>query len=123
RHHRLVFDDEHAQALEAAHASLSGSGASTVQTSPPGAKSILTLPPNSAASPRSIMRVPKPRRVGIDTGGPLRSVQVSSSRGPSGASPRDQRIATRPSGRDRAPCLTALVASSWIASARLIAVL
>src|SRR5258708_6558530 len=65
--------------------------------------------------------LPKPRRFGADTGGPLRSVQLITKVSPSSR----QRTSTRPASTDSAPYLPALVASScnarpiaWAAAAK-----
>src|SRR5262249_21415941 len=52
--------------------------------------------------------LPNPRRLGCDTGGPLRSVQLIAKM----SSSRRQPTSTRPASTDSAPYLPALVASS-----------
>src|SRR5262249_5087102 len=56
---------------------ISSSGARLVQTPPPDSNIRSARPPSSWESPCSINREPKPRRLGIITGGPPASTQRS----------------------------------------------
>src|SRR5262249_18489838 len=62
--------------------------------------------------------VPKPLRPGEETRGPPLSCQLNEICGALPLSLTDQWIATNPAGVERAPCLAALVASSWMTRAK-----
>src|SRR5829696_2267057 len=94
------------------------SGTRISQTRPSGLCSIATSPPSSEPMPRSISRVPNPRRRGFSTAGPPRSVQTRWSRSCCSASAcsRFHMTAMLPSSFERAPYFAAFVASWWKAS-------
>jgi hypothetical protein len=85
-------------------------GMTIPHASPSGRQSKVSEPASCPRTMRSITLVPKPRRDGARTVGPPVSVHASR-RCPSAR--RDHSSETRPPRTERAPYLTALVASSW----------
>src|SRR6185503_5366781 len=106
----LVLDHQYPASAHvvASRSSIASTGASMVQTTPSGCQSMRTSPCSSVASPRSIMREPKPRWPGVDTAGPPVSSQRSRKRPPLTV----QCTETAPPSRDNAPYFSALVPSS-----------
>src|SRR5262249_31727220 len=88
-------------------------GIRIVHCSPDGGRSSVTVHPDSAARMSWIKRVPKPRRAGICTTGPSRSIQRNAI-APSLSRTHD--TSTRPCSTERAPYLAAFVLSSWMAA-------
>src|SRR6185437_8443799 len=85
--------------------------------SPSGGKSSVTAPDFSRAAANLMTRVPKPACVGASQRGPPVSFHSISTRSPSGTGLCHQLRLTFPRATDSAPYLSALVASSWMASA------
>ena len=84
-----------------------------LQRNPVGAKSSAAVPDTEWGAIFEIMELPKPLRVGGMTGGPPLSTHFKIKLGvllPPIS--HIQQMLTDPSALDRAPCLTALVASS-----------
>src|SRR3954454_10177964 len=98
--------------------SLPSTGTDSVQRRPSDSQSNLALPPSWVSQVAVISLVPKPRDVGGAVAGPPLSVHGRFSR-PALSS---QDTLTVPDSDDSAPYLTALVASSCRASARICAV-
>ncbi len=109
----LVFEDQDGCALQYRHSAAVGSLARMMHLRPVSRNSSVTWLRSSADRPRSINRVPNPRRVGVTTGGPPCSIHaIATSTRSSAVTEVVQRTSTVPVSFESAPYLIALVQSS-----------